>query len=106
MALDAGVEVLLGSDMPPFWQFEGTNASVRELEHMADAGLGPDRALYAGTLGPARWLGADADLGTVEAGKYADLIAMDRDPLAATSAFRGVRWVMRGGRVVRDDRAG
>ncbi len=106
MALEAGVEVLLGSDMPPFWDFEGTNASVRELEHMSEAGLGPARALYAGTLGPVRWLGAEADLGTVEPGKYADLIAMDADPLESTSAFRGVRWVMSGGRIVRDDRNG
>ncbi|MGJ6968817.1 amidohydrolase family protein [Streptosporangium sp. G11] len=106
MALDAGVDVLLGSDMPPFWDFEGTNASVRELECMSEGGLGPAGALYAGTLGPVRWLGADADLGTVEVGKYADLIAMDADPLAGTSAFRGVRWVMKGGRVVRDDRSG
>ncbi|NAS25675.1 amidohydrolase family protein [Herbidospora sp. NEAU-GS84] len=106
LALEAGVEVLLGSDMPPFWDFEGTNATVRELEHMADAGLGPARALYAGTLGPIRWLGAEADLGTVEPGKYADLIAMDADPLESASAFRGVRWVMSGGRVVRDDQNG
>ncbi|MFI6513026.1 amidohydrolase family protein [Streptosporangium sp. NPDC050855] len=106
MALDAGVEVLLGSDMPPFWAFEGTNATVRELEFMSEGGLGPAGALHAGTLGPVRWLGADADLGTVEAGKYADLIAMDADPLADTSAFRGVRWVMKAGRVVRDDRSG
>ncbi|TKK91541.1 amidohydrolase family protein [Herbidospora galbida] len=106
LALAAGVEVLLGSDMPPFWDFEGTNATVRELEHMSDAGLGPARALYAGTLGPIRWLGAEADLGTVEPGKYADLIAMDADPLESTSAFRGVRWVMSGGRIVRDDQNG
>ncbi|WP_283133959.1 amidohydrolase family protein [Rhizohabitans arisaemae] len=106
MALAAGVEVLLGSDMPPFWSFEGTNATVRELEYLSEYGLGPARALYAATLGPARWLGAEADLGTVEAGRYADLIAMDADPLAATSAFRTIRWVMKGGRVVRDDRAG
>ncbi|MDG4766702.1 amidohydrolase family protein [Solwaraspora sp. WMMD406] len=106
MALAAGVEVLLGSDMPPFWHFEGTNASVRELEYMSDGGIGPTRALYAGTLGPVRWLGADADLGTVEAGKYADLVAMDADPVADTSAFRGIRWVMSGGRIVRDDRTG
>ncbi|MER7132941.1 amidohydrolase family protein [Streptosporangium saharense] len=106
MALAAGVEVLLGSDMPPFWEFEGTNATVRELEHMAEGGLGPVRALYAGTLGPARWLGADQDIGTVEAGRYADLVAMDADPLESASAFRTVRWVMKGGRVVRDDRAG
>jgi imidazolonepropionase-like amidohydrolase len=106
IAVAAGVEVLLGSDMPPFWQFEGTNASVRELEYMSEGGIGPARALYAGTLGPARWLGAEADLGTVEPGRYADLIAMDADPTRATSAFRGVRWIMKGGRVVRDDRAG
>jgi imidazolonepropionase-like amidohydrolase len=106
IAVAAGVEVLLGSDMPPFWQFEGTNASVRELEYMSEGGIGPARALYAGTLGPARWLRAEADLGTVEPGRYADLIAMDADPTLATSAFRGVRWIMKGGRVVRDDRAG
>ncbi|MEV8630344.1 amidohydrolase family protein [Streptosporangium sp. NPDC051023] len=106
MALAAGVEVLLGSDMPPFWDFEGTSATVRELEYMSEGGLGPARALYAGTLGPARWLGADQDIGTVEPGRYADLVAMDADPLAATSAFRTIRWVMKGGRVVRDDRAG
>ncbi|MFB6396929.1 amidohydrolase family protein [Polymorphospora lycopeni] len=106
MALEAGVEVLLGSDMPPFWHFEGTNASVRELEYMSEGGIGPAHALYAGTLGPIRWLGAEADLGTVETGKYADLVAMDADPTAETSAFRGIRWVMKGGRVVRDDRSG
>jgi imidazolonepropionase-like amidohydrolase len=106
LAVAAGVEVLLGSDMPPFWGFEGTNASVRELEHMSEAGLGPARALYAGTLGPIRWLGAQRDLGTVEAGKYADLIVMDADPLTSTSALRGVRWVMKGGQIVRDDAAG
>jgi imidazolonepropionase-like amidohydrolase len=101
MARDAGVEILLGSDMPPFWGFEGTNATVRELEYLAEH-LGAVRALHAGTRGPIRWLGAGNDLGTVEAGKYADLIAMDGDPLDDTSAFRGVRWVMKDGSVVRD----
>ncbi|MEH1016925.1 amidohydrolase family protein [Micromonospora sp. CPCC 206060] len=105
LALEAGVEVLLGSDMPPFWHFEGTNATVRELEYLAER-MGRARALYAGTLGPIRWLGVEDDRGTVQAGKLADLIVMDDDPLADTSAFRGVRWVMQGGRVVRDDRAG
>jgi imidazolonepropionase-like amidohydrolase len=102
MALEAGVEILLGSDMPPFWSFEGTNATVRELENLA-AELGPAQALHAGTRGPIRWLGAEDELGTIEAGKLADLIAMDGDPLDDTSAFRGVRWVMKGGQVVRDE---
>ncbi|MGH3683057.1 MAG: amidohydrolase family protein [Natronosporangium sp.] len=106
LAVAAGVEVLLGSDMPPFWPFEGTTATVRELEHMSEGGIGPARALYAGTLGPVRWLGAEPDLGTVEPGRYADLIAMDADPIADPSAFRTIRWVMKQGQVVRDDRAG
>lgn len=106
MALQAGVEVLLGSDMPPFWSVDGTNATVRELEYMVEYGLTPAQALYAGTLGPIRWLGAESDLGTVEVGKYADLIAMDGDPTTDPAAFRRVRWVMSGGQTVRDDRAG
>ncbi|WP_433378708.1 amidohydrolase family protein [Actinoplanes sp. CA-142083] len=101
MAVEAGVEILLGSDMPPFWSFEGTNATVRELENLASS-LGPARALHAATRGPIRWLGAEDDLGTVEEGKYADLIAMSEDPLEDASAFRGVRFVMKGGAVVRD----
>jgi imidazolonepropionase-like amidohydrolase len=105
-ALEAGVEVLLGSDMPPFQATDGTTATVRELEHMAAFGLPAVAALKAATIAPARWLGADADLGTVEAGKYADLIAMDADPTRDVSALRTLRWVMKGGVVVRDDRIG
>lgn len=110
LALAAGVEVMLGSDMPPFWPFEGTTAAVRELEHMAAFGTGyglePMAALRAATAVPARWLGADADFGTVQAGRYADLIAMDEDPSHDVSALRTLRWVMKGGTVVRDDRRG
>lgn len=106
MALEAGVEVMLGSDMPPFWPTGGTNATVRELEHMAGFGLAPLDALRAATIVPARWLGADRAIGTVEPGKYADLIAMDADPTRNVSALRTLRWVMKGGEVVRDDRRG
>lgn len=106
MALEAGVEVLLGSDMPPFQNTGGTSATVRELEHMAEFGLTPRQALHAATLAPARWLGAADDIGTVQPGRYADMIAMDADPTADVSALRSLRWVMKGGRVVRDDRRG
>ncbi len=105
-ALEAGVEVLLGSDMPPFQETGGTTATVRELEHMAEFGLTPVQALRSATVAPARWLGAADDIGTVEAGRYADLIAMDADPTHDVSALRTLRWVMKGGRVVRDDRRG
>ena len=52
---------------------------------------------------PARWLGADADLGTLEAGKRADLVALGADPLADAKAWRTIGLVMKGGEVVRND---
>jgi imidazolonepropionase-like amidohydrolase len=106
MALQAGVDVMLGSDMPPFWPIDGTTATIRELEHMAEFGLSPVAALRAATIVPARWLGAGDDIGTVQPGKWADLIAMDGDPTQDVSALRSLRWVMKGGEVVRDDRTG
>jgi imidazolonepropionase-like amidohydrolase len=102
-ALDAGVEVLLGSDMPPFWAFEGTSAVVRELEHMQAGGLAASDALVAATAAPARWLDADDRIGTIEPGRFADLIAMPADPTAGVSALREIDFVMKGGVVVRDD---
>jgi imidazolonepropionase-like amidohydrolase len=104
LALAAGVPVMLGSDMPPFWHFEGTSATVRELEYMAGFGLSPLAALRAATVIPARWLGADDEFGTVQPGRLADLIAMDEDPSRDVSALRTLRWVMKEGQVVRDDR--
>lgn len=103
MALEAGVPVMLGSDIPPFWETGGTSASVRELEHMEAFGLSPRDALLAATRVPAQWLGAADDLGSVETGKRADLIAMKADPTESVSALRTLHWVMKDGNVYRDD---
>lgn len=102
-ALDAGVEVLLGSDMPPFWDFEGTSAVVRELEHMQTGGLSASDVVRAATAAPARWLDADDRVGVIAPGRFADLIAMPDDPSADVAALRGILFVMKGGVVVRDD---
>ncbi|MDQ6527180.1 amidohydrolase family protein [Nocardioides sp. LHD-245] len=104
MAIEAGVEILIGSDMPPFWFYEGTTAIVREMEHVSENGLGPAATLRAGTLATAEWLRVDDRVGSIAVGKQADLIAMDADPLADTSALRGISWVMKSGKTVRDDR--
>jgi imidazolonepropionase-like amidohydrolase len=103
MALAAGVEVMLGSDVPPFWPVDGTSATVRELEHMEAFGLAPRDALLAATRVPAAWLGIGEHVGSVEAGKRADLIAMTDDPTATVSALRTMHWVMKDGEICRDD---
>jgi len=103
LALAAGVSVMLGSDVPPFWQTDGTSATVRELEYMEAFGLPPHDALLAATRVPAAWLGIDGQVGSVEPGKRADLIAMREDPTASVSALRTLHWVMKDGRVYRDD---
>jgi imidazolonepropionase-like amidohydrolase len=102
-ALEAGVEVLLGSDMPPYWDFEGTTAIVRELEHMQSGGLTASGTIRAATALPARWLGGEDEFGMLRPGLAADLIAMPADPTQGMSAVRGIDFVMKGGVVVRDD---
>lgn len=103
MALDAGVEVLLGSDMPPFWDFEGTSAVVRELEHMQAGGLDAAATVRAATAAPAEWLAVSDRIGTIERGRFADLIAMPEDPASDIRALRDLDFVMKGGVVVRRD---
>jgi imidazolonepropionase-like amidohydrolase len=103
-ALEAGVEVMLGSDMPPFWEFEGTTATVRELEWMIEGGLPLSAAVQAATAVPARWLGVGDELGTIQPGKRADLIALAADPLSDARAWRTLWFVMKDGSIVRNDR--
>jgi len=104
MALDAGVNVMLGSDMPPFWPFEDTTATVREMEFMAEFGMSNQSVLQAATTRPAAWLGVADRLGTLEVGKQADIIALRGDPLEDIRAMRTLFMVIKAGNVVRDDR--
>lgn len=74
-----------------------------ELEQLVAAGLTPAQAIHAGTGGAARILGAEKDLGTIEVGKWADLVLLDADPLADIRNTRRIWKVMHYGHVV--DRA-
>ena len=88
----AGVPILVGTD------YVVAGADVhRELGHLVDAGLSPAEALRAATLGPARYAGREADYGTVEAGKVADLILLDANPLDDIRHTQRIRAVMFGG---------
>jgi imidazolonepropionase-like amidohydrolase len=67
------------------------------MEAMQQAGLAPSDVLLAATLNGARAMGRERDIGTVEAGKIADLVVLGSDPLAGTRNLRDIRYVMRAG---------
>ena len=105
LAIAAGVKIVPGTDMLPAEPFDGTVATVAELEHYVRAGMMAPAALEAATARAAEVLGVADKLGTVEEGKLADLVACDGDPAADISALRALRFVMKGGRVVRNSSA-
>jgi imidazolonepropionase-like amidohydrolase len=69
----------------------------------ADAGMKPLDILRAATLNAADLLGWQKDVGSLEPGRYADLIAVPGDPLADITALDRVGFVMKGGVVVKDE---
>ena len=91
--------ITLGSDHPSTGEFLAAFAVHRELHAFVLAGIPPADALRMGTINGARALGVGDRLGTVEAGKLADLVIVDGDPLADIRATRRVRWVLRGGQL-------
>ncbi len=91
----AGVTIGTGTDI---WQVP-TGVHM-ELEQLVAAGLTPAQAIRAATADAARILGADKDLGTIEVGKWADLVILDADPLVDIRNTRRIWNVMHDGRVV------
>ena len=91
---DAGVRVVAGTDegIPGY-------AVDREIELYNEAGFTPMAALQAATIEPARAMKLDGELGTIEAGKRADLVVLDANPLDAMRNIRTVRWTIRDGRM-------
>jgi imidazolonepropionase-like amidohydrolase len=67
--------------------------------------MSPIQALRAGTSEAARMLRLTDQVGALEVGRYADLIAMDGDPTQNISALRTIDFVMKGGAVIRNDEA-
>jgi len=102
-AIEEGVNIALGTDQLPSEPNDGTTATAREAQYYVEAGMTPLQALRAATIEPARMLGADGDTGSLEVGKYADIVAVDGDPTEDIKALRNIRFVMKGGKVYRND---
>ena len=94
----AGVTLGTGTDV---WEIP-TGVHM-ELEQLVAAGLTPVQAIHAATGDAARILGAEKDLGTIEVGKWADLVLLDADPLSDIRNTRRIWLVMHNGHIV--DRA-
>ncbi len=98
-AFAAGVPVAFGTDAGVFEH--GRNAE--EFQLMVDAGLSPREALLAATRNAAEALGMSEELGTVEAGRWADLVAVRGNPLDDVSVLEDVGFVMKEGVVYKRD---
>ncbi len=98
-AYKAGVRLAFGTDAGVYPH--GDNA--KEFGYMVEAGIPAAYALQAATLHAAELLRKSKDIGSLEAGKLADIVAIDGDPLQDIGALRRVRFVMKGGVVYRED---
>jgi len=100
-AFAAGVKVGFGTDAAVYPH--GLNA--HEFAVMVRLGLTPLQAIQAATINDADLLGWSDKVGTIEAGKWADIVAVDGDPLADVSMLERVKFVMKGGEVVKNQYA-
>jgi len=86
---DSGVPIAMGTDTGPVGRFQGY-FELMEMEMMVKAGLTPKQTLLAATRDAARCQKIDADLGTLESGKWADFVVLNGDPLANISNVRQI----------------
>ena len=101
-----GVRLLFGSDTPGvdgFGNPPGLNGRL-EMQNWAAAGVPPAAILRAATIENAKAMGLARDLGSIEIGKRADLVLLDRDPLASVSAWDAIDTVFLGGVPIPRDR--
>jgi imidazolonepropionase-like amidohydrolase len=100
-ALAAGVKIAFGTDAGSFPH--GTQAI--EFEWMTRYGMSPLEAIRSATVNAADLMGWADDIGAIEAGKYADLIAVDGNVLSDIKQLEHVKFVMKGGEIVRNEYA-
>jgi len=102
--LKSGVKFAAGSDMG--WSYPGKNrgeATATMFAALRDSGMPPLDIIRAVTVNAAEMLGWDDRVGAIEPGKFADITAVNGDPLADITELERMSFVMKGGRVVKSD---
>jgi imidazolonepropionase-like amidohydrolase len=98
--VNAGVKYGFGTDTGPPGRFPGYFEHV-EMQLMAEAGLTPAQIIQAATKNGAEFLGVSKDLGTLETGKWADLVVLGRNPLDNIRNTRSIEMVLIAGQKVK-----
>ena len=97
-ALDAGVKIAFGTDAGGFdWKID----PAREFALLVKYGMTPAQALKSATINAAELLGIEDQVGSLETGKFADIVAAPADPMTDITQLEHVNFVMKGGEVVK-----
>ncbi len=101
-AATKGIKVMVGSGADGSTMAHGSQ--TLEFEALVkQAGMSPARVIQSGTMINAEALGWQDQIGSVDKGKYADLVAVSGDPLADITELQRVKFVMKGGKVIKND---
>ena len=101
LALKKGVKIVLGTDAGGF-NWKDLN-EAKEFEYYVNYGMTPMQAIRTATTTAAELFGWSDKMGTIEAGKWADLVAVSGDPLKDITELQRVKFVMKSGSIVRND---
>ena len=98
-AVAAGVKIAFGSGAGPFPH----GSQTKEFAYMVKFGMTPVQAIQAATMGAATLMGWEDRIGSLEAGKFADMVAVSGDPIADITELERVKFVMKGGHVFKNE---
>jgi imidazolonepropionase-like amidohydrolase len=99
LAISRGVKISFGSGVGPFPH----GVQAREFAYLVKYGMTPAQAIQTATTVAAEMMGWEDRIGSIEKGKFADIIAVAGDPLSDITELERVKFVMKGGQVVRND---
>ena len=99
-AIKMGLKIGVGTDLIS----NSTDYAANEFSELVRLGMKPMDAIVAGTKVNSEILGKEKEFGTIEAGKLADIIAVSGDPIADINELKKVKFVMIGGKIVKQEK--